>query len=175
MATVGLFVLIADTLYTSDEFEDPIYGNLAYAAMFMVVDLTNRTLGAPAARRVVYAATITQGLLFFEYGDFHMTLVGVSAVLWGQLLNVWVFDRLRRRSRWWLPPLASSVAAVILDGFLYFGVESGLTDPIWFTTLLEDLSGLLPCVVAMVGAYRLILKRLPAPWRDAAVAAGPAA
>ena len=86
-----------------------------------------------------------------------MTLIGVSAVLWGQLLNVWVFDRLRRRSRWWLPPLASSVAAVILDGFLYFGVESGLTDPIWFTTLLEDLSGLLPCVVAMVGAYRLIL------------------
>ena len=73
------------------------------------------------------------------------------------------------------PPLASSVAAVILDGFLYFGVESGLTDPIWFTTLLEDLSGLLPCVVAMVVAYRLILKRLPAPWRDAAVAAGPAA
>ena len=80
MATVGLFVLIADTLYTSDEFEDPIYGNLAYAAMFMVVDLTNRILGAPAARRVVYAAAITKGLLFFEYGDFHMTLVGVSFI-----------------------------------------------------------------------------------------------
>jgi hypothetical protein len=54
--------------------------------------------------------------------DPRIALASGAAFLAGQLVDIAVFDRLRRRSAWWLPPLASSLASSALDTALFFSL-----------------------------------------------------
>ena len=107
------------------------WGALSYPFAFLVTDLSNRLHGAGAARRVVIAGFI-MGLIcsaigtqiMGEFGPlvtWRVALGSGTAFLTAQLLDVAIFDRLRRGS-WWRAPLISSLAGSALDTALFFTI-----------------------------------------------------
>ncbi len=100
------------------------WGALSYPAAFLITDLTNRTLGARAARRVVlagFAAGAACSLVAAGYGATTLRIAAGSglAFLAAQMLDVAVFDRLRAGA-WWRAPLASSVVGSAVDTAIFF-------------------------------------------------------
>jgi hypothetical protein len=107
------------------------WGAFTYPFAFLVTDLTNRVHGAAAARRVVLAG-FAVGLLCSligtriagEFGPlvtWRVALGSALAFLVAQLLDVAIFDRLRRRA-WWRAPLMSSLIGSSVDTALFFTV-----------------------------------------------------
>jgi uncharacterized integral membrane protein (TIGR00697 family) len=107
------------------------WGAFTYPLAFLVTDLTNRLMGAPAARRVVLWGFAT-GLLCSaigtqiegEFGPLVSTRVALGsglAFLSAQMLDIAVFNRLRAGS-WWRAPLVSSLLSSTLDTAVFFPV-----------------------------------------------------
>ena len=96
------------------------YGAFTYPVAFLVTDLMNRIYGAAEARKVVLVGFVT-GIIcsligsqvMLEFGPAVPLRIGVAsgfAFLTAQLLDIAVFDRLRR-GVWWKAPLASTVSS----------------------------------------------------------------
>lgn len=107
------------------------WGALTYPLSFLVNDLTNRLQGAAAARRVVLVGFVV-GLICSVIGtQFHndfgplvtlrVALGSGTAFLVGQLLDVTLFDRLRR-AEWWRAPLISTLMGSTLDSVIFFTI-----------------------------------------------------
>ena len=97
------------------------FGAFTYPVSFLVVDLTNRNLGPGAARRVVFAGFATAVVLSVALSTPRIALASGSAFLAAQLLDVSVFNRLRRQS-WWKAPAVSSLFGSALDTLIFFSL-----------------------------------------------------
>ena len=107
------------------------WGAVTYPFAFLVTDLMNRMHGPAAARKVVFAGfVIGIGCSFIgtqiqgEFGPlvtWRIALGSGTAFLIAQLLDVAVFDRLRRGS-WWRAPVLSSVVGSTVDTALFFSI-----------------------------------------------------
>lgn len=98
------------------------WGAFSYPVAFLVTDLTNRQFGPSAARRVVFAGFVVGvGLSFFTAVP-RIAIASGTSYLIGQLLDISVFNRLRRLS-WWRAPLAGSVAGSVLDTAIFFSLS----------------------------------------------------
>lgn len=95
------------------------WGAFTYPIAFLVNDLTNRTYGKSAARRVVMVGFILAVVLSFWFATPRIALASGTAFLIGQLLDIQVFDRLRRTS-WWKAPFAATIFGSILDTMIFF-------------------------------------------------------
>lgn len=105
------------------------WGAFTYPLAFLVNDLTNRFQGPAAARRVVWAGFATGVVCSLigsqiqgEFGPlvtFRVALGSGLAFLTAQMLDVTVFDRLRRSS-WWKAPLISTLLGSTLDTAIFF-------------------------------------------------------
>lgn len=84
------------------------WGAFTYPVAFLVTDLTNRQFGPSVARRVVLAGFIVGVTLSFWTSIPRIAVASGTAYLIGQLLDISVFNRLRRQ-RWWHAPLAYSM------------------------------------------------------------------
>ena len=89
------------------------WGALTYPISFLVTDLTNRALGAGAARRVVYAGFAVAVVLSIAVAGPRIAVASGLAFLCAQLLDITIFDRLRRAA-WWQAPFVSSTLASAL-------------------------------------------------------------
>ncbi len=107
------------------------WGALTYPLSFLVNDITNRLAGAGAARRVVLTGFVV-GLVCSVAGTqihnafgplvtFRVALGSGTAFLVGQLLDVSLFDRLRRAA-WWRAPLISTLMGSTLDSVIFFTI-----------------------------------------------------
>jgi len=94
------------------------WGALTYPVSFLVTDLTNRGFGPARARQVVYVGFALGVALSVWLADWRIAAASGSAFMAGQLLDISIFDRLRRSS-WWRAPLASSVLGSIVDTALF--------------------------------------------------------
>jgi uncharacterized integral membrane protein (TIGR00697 family) len=110
------------------------WGAFTYPFAFLVTDLTNRQYG-PRSARVVVAAGFVVGVLCSAFaGQISEAVTGIPlsaspqiamasglAFLLGQLLDISVFNRLRRQT-WWHAPLAGSMLGSILDTVIFFSL-----------------------------------------------------
>jgi hypothetical protein len=107
------------------------WGALTYPLSFLVNDITNRLQGVRAARQVVLAGFLA-GLVCSVIGtqingDFgplvtlRVALGSATAFLVGQLMDVTVFDRLRR-AEWWRAPLVSTLLGSTIDSTIFFTI-----------------------------------------------------
>jgi len=107
------------------------WGAFSYPLAFLVSDLVNRFQGAATARRVVYVG-LTVGLIcsfigtqiMGEFGPLvtlRVALGSATAFLLGQLLDITIFDRLRRAA-WWRAPLISTFFGSTLDTAIFFAI-----------------------------------------------------
>ncbi len=104
------------------------WGAFTYPIAFLVTDLTNRRFGPAAARKVVIAGftlAIVVPMLFWTLDEAFTTprilIASGTAFLVAQLLDVTIFDRLRRMT-WWKAPMTSSLIGSVVDTLLFFGI-----------------------------------------------------
>ena len=97
------------------------WGGLTYPVSFLVTDLTNRHFGPLKARKVVVAGFVIGVILSIALATPRIALASGMAFLIGQLLDIGVFNRLRRLE-WWRAPLLGSVAGSAIDTALFFSI-----------------------------------------------------
>lgn len=107
-------------------------GAFTYPFAFLVTDLTNRALGAAAARKVVVAGFVVGVICSLVASQmvsaegFPLTTLRIAvgsglAFLTAQMIDVGVFNRLREGS-WWRAPLVSSFVGSAVDTALFFSI-----------------------------------------------------
>ena len=179
------------------------WGAFTYPFAFLVTDLANRRHGPAVARRVVLAGFAVAiacsivfppmlfrlGLIEFETTAGRLVRIAVAsgaAFLAAQLLDITVFNRLRRQS-WWRAPMFGTLAGSIVDTMIFFGIAFsaafafvGPLDafaleaapllgifpaeaPRWFSWALGDLTVKLLIAVFALIPYRLIAARWSQP------------
>src|SRR5690606_17409655 len=89
------------------------WGAFTYPVAFLITDLTNRRFGARIARLVVLVGFIVAVALSIWLATPRIAIASGTAFLVAQLLDVVVFDRLRRQA-WWRPPLFSTLISSAL-------------------------------------------------------------
>ena len=142
------------------------YGALSYPMAFLITDLTNRSYGKITARKLVYFG-FAIGIfftLFFSTNFSDLISIRIAAgsgiaFMCAQLLDVQIFDMLRRK-KWYIAPLTSSITASIVDTFLFFFISFYGTNIPWITLSLGDLVVKLFVALAMLIPFRLLLVRL---------------
>ena len=142
------------------------YGAFSYPIAFLITDLANRSFGKIVARKIVYIGFtigISFTLLFStNFGDLISIRIAVgsgTAFIVAQLLDVQIFDQLRKKS-WFVAPLTSSTLGSITDTFLFFSISFYGTGIPWITLSLGDLSVKIFVALMMLIPFRLLLKTL---------------
>lgn len=97
------------------------WGAFTYPVAFLVTDLTNRQFGPSIARRVVLAGFIVGVAVSYWTSVPRIAIASGTAFLIGQLLDISVFNRLRRQT-WWRAPLAGSLIGSAIDTALFFSL-----------------------------------------------------
>ena len=134
-----------------------------YPVCFLVTDLTNRALGPRVARAVVYAGFAVGVALSVHFASWRIGLASGTAFLAAQLLDVYIFDRLRKTA-WWQAPLVSSIIASAVDTALFFGLAFAGTQVPWVTLALGDYGVKLAMALAMLLPFRALMAfTLPKP------------
>ena len=139
------------------------YGAFSYPVAFLITDLANRRYGKTIARKIVYIGFIL-GLvltLFFstDFSNLISKRIAVgsgTAFLIAQLLDVQVFDKLRKKV-WFVAPLVSSLIGSITDTFLFFSIAFYGTGINWVTLSFGDLFVKIFVALAMLIPFRLLL------------------
>lgn len=119
------------------------WGAFSFPFIFLATDLTVRLIGKSEARSVIarammpaLVASYVVSVLFqdglfngfsalgqFNSFVFRIAFASFSAYVLGQLLDVQVFDRIRRSYRqWWLAPAAASIFGQALDTLAFFAI-----------------------------------------------------
>jgi uncharacterized integral membrane protein (TIGR00697 family) len=140
------------------------YGALSYPVAFLITDLANRSYGKVVARKIVYigfAIGISFTLLFStNFADLISIRIAIGsgvAFLVAQLLDVQIFDNLRKK-KWYIAPLTSSIIGSTVDTFLFFSISFYATGVPWVTLLLGDLIVKVLVALIMLIPFRLLLK-----------------
>ena len=140
------------------------YGAFSYPVAFLITDLANRSYGKLVARKIVYigfAIGISFTLLFStNFADLISIRIAIgsgTAFLIAQMLDVQIFDNLRRKN-WFIAPLTSSIIGSIVDTFLFFSISFYGTGVPWVTLLLGDLTVKVLVALLMLIPFRLLIK-----------------
>ena len=80
-----------------------------------------------------------------------------TAFLVAQLLDVLIFDNLRKKE-WYIAPLTSSIIGSTVDTFLFFSISFYATGVPWITLSLGDLTVKILVALFMLLPFRLLLK-----------------
>lgn len=97
------------------------WGAFTYPVAFLITDLTNRRFGVQAARRLVAVGFLIAVVMSAVLSEPRIAAASGIAFLVGQLLDVSVFNRLRRLA-WWRAPLASGIIGSAIDTVLFFSL-----------------------------------------------------
>lgn len=110
------------------------WGAFTYPFAFLVTDVMNRVYGAAAARQVVLTGFVAGVACSLIAAGMDKTTLRIAigsglAFLTAQLLDVAVFDALRK-ARWWVAPLASTIVGSAVDTTLFFTVAFSAMLPV---------------------------------------------
>ena len=142
------------------------YGAFSYPIAFLITDLANRRYGKTIARKIVYIGFILGVTLTLYFSTDFSNLISKriaigsgTAFLIAQLLDVQVFDRLRKKV-WFVAPLVSSLIGSTIDTFLFFSIAFYGTEVNWITLALGDLFVKISVALLMLVPFRLLLSHI---------------
>ena len=140
------------------------YGAFSYPIAFLITDLANRSYGKLVARKIVYigfiigiAVTLLFSTSFTDLISVRIAIGSGVAFLVAQLLDVQIFDNLRK-NKWFIAPLTSSIIGSTIDTFLFFSISFYATGVPWITLSLGDLTVKILVALIMLIPFRLLLK-----------------
>ena len=140
------------------------YGAFSYPIAFLITDLANRSYGKFVARKIVYFGfligigfTVLFSTDFADYISIRIAIGSGTAFLFAQLIDVQIFDNLRRK-KWYIAPLTSSMIGSTVDTFLFFSISFYGTSIPWLTLALGDLGVKIFVALIMLIPFRFLLK-----------------
>jgi uncharacterized integral membrane protein (TIGR00697 family) len=162
------------------------WGAFTFPFIFLATDLTVRIFGAPLARRIILRVMVPAlfisyllSTLFFDahwqgwgaLGSFNVLVARIAvasfmAYVFGQLLDVQVFNRLRQLKAWWVAPSAAAVFGNLSDTLAFFAIAFyKSSDPFmadhWVEIALVDYAfKMLICAVFFLPMYGILLNML---------------
>ena len=141
------------------------YAAFTYPITFLITDLANRKYGKLIARRVVYFGFFIGIILTLYFSTNFEDLISIriaigsgAAFLVAQLLDVRVFDLLRKKI-WFIAPLSSSLLGSLIDTFLFFSISFYNTDVPWITLAMGDFIVKVLISLIMLIPFRLLLNK----------------
>ena len=144
------------------------YGAFTYPVAFLITDLANRSYGKLVARKIVYlgfvigiAFTLFFSTNFSDLISIRIAIGSGTAFMVAQLLDVKIFDQLRRK-QWYVAPLASSFIGSVVDTFLFFSISFYGTKIPWVTLSIGDLAVKILLALIMLIPFRLLLSTFKA-------------
>ena len=140
------------------------YGAFSYPVAFLITDLANRFYGKFVARKIVYIGFFI-GVIFTllfatDFADLISIRIAIGsgvAFITAQLLDIQIFDRLRKKE-WYIAPLTSSFIGSTVDTFLFFSISFYATGVPWITLSLGDLAVKLFVSLVMLIPFKILLK-----------------
>ena len=142
------------------------YGAFSYPVAFLITDLANRKYGKNSAKKIVYLGFLLGVFLTLYLSTNYSNLISIriafgsgAAFLFAQLVDVHIFDRLRKKI-WFIAPLASSLIGSCIDTFLFFSISFYGTGVNWVTLSFGDLSVKIFVALAMLIPFGLLLYRI---------------
>jgi uncharacterized integral membrane protein (TIGR00697 family) len=140
------------------------YGAFSYPVAFLITDLANRFYGKFVARKIVYIGFFI-GIIFTllfstDFADLISIRIAIGsgvAFISAQLLDIQIFDRLRKKE-WFIAPLTSSFIGSTVDTFLFFSISFYGTGVPWITLSLGDLTVKLFVSLVMLIPFKILLK-----------------
>ena len=162
------------------------WGALTFPFIFLATDLTVRIFGQRLARRIIFfvmlpalalpyalsvlfqngAWTGWSALAVFVLPVFRIAVASFSAYAFGQLLDIFVFNKLRQLKSWWIAPTASTFVGNALDTLLFFGIAFAGSDDAFMAAnwghiaFVDYLFKLAVCCGLFVPAYGVALNFL---------------
>ncbi|MDA7689896.1 queuosine precursor transporter [Candidatus Pelagibacter sp.] len=140
------------------------YGAFSYPVAFLITDLANRFYGKFVARKIVYfgffIGVIFTLLFSTDFADLISVRIAIGsgvAFITAQLLDIQIFDRLRKKE-WFIAPLTSSFIGSTVDTFLFFSIAFYATGVPWITLSLGDLAVKLFVSLVMLIPFKILLK-----------------
>ena len=142
------------------------YGAFSYPVTFLITDLANRSYGVKKARKIVYIGFFLGVLLTLFFSTNFEDLISIriaigsgTAFLVAQLLDVQVFDKLRKKV-WYIAPLTSSFFGSSVDTILFFFISFYKTGVPWVTLAIGDFSVKLLIAFIMLIPFRIFFNRI---------------
>ena len=139
------------------------YGAFSYPIAFLITDLANRSYGKLVARKIVYLGfligigfTVLFSTNFADLISIRIAIGSGTAFLTAQLIDVQIFDNLRKKN-WFIAPLTSSMVGSTVDTLLFFSISFYGTSVPWFTLALGDLAVKIFVALIMLIPFRLLL------------------
>lgn len=162
------------------------WGAFTFPFIFLTTDLTVRLFGAPLARRIIFYAMLpallvsyvvtvlfrsgvwlgSETLLTFDLFVFRIALASFSAYVIGQIMDIFVFNRLRQHRQWWHAPLASAIVGNLVDTFSFFTIafyntsDAYLAENLWEIAAVDYAFKVLVNSVLFLPMYKVILDRV---------------
>ena len=140
------------------------YGAFSYPIAFLITDLANRAYGKVVARNIVYIGfiigisfTLIFSTNFADLISIRIAIGSGTAFLVAQLLDVKIFDNLRKK-QWFIAPLTSSLIGSTVDTFIFFSISFFSTGVPWVTLALGDLTVKILVALIMLIPFRLLRK-----------------
>ncbi len=140
------------------------YGAFSYPVAFLITDLANRSYGKLIARKIVYIGfvigigfTLLFSTNFADLISLRIAIGSGTAFLIAQLLDVQIFDNLRKRD-WFIAPLTSSLIGSTVDTFLFFSISFYATGIPWVSLAFGDLTVKILVALTMLIPFRFLLK-----------------
>ena len=142
------------------------YGAFSYPVAFLITDLSNRRYGKNTAKNIVYFGFILGVILTFYFSTNYSDLISIriaigsgTAFLVAQLIDINIFDKLRKKI-WFAAPLVSSLIGSSIDTFLFFSISFYGTDVSWITLSFGDLLVKIFVALVMLVPFRLLLSHV---------------
>lgn len=159
------------------------WGAFSFPFIFLATDLTVRIFGAPLARRIILAVMIPalfisyaisalyfqgewQGVLALKEMNIFVARIACASFMayaLGQILDIYVFNRLRQRAAWWMAPAAAMFLGNISDTAAFFFIAFyQSTDPFMAThwveiAMVDYCFKVMICMIFFLPAYGLLL------------------
>ena len=142
------------------------YGAFSYPVAFLITDLANRKYGKNSAKKIVYLGFLLGVFLTLYLSTNYSDLISIriavgsgTAFLVAQLIDINIFDRLRKKI-WFVAPLASSLIGSTIDTFLFFSISFYGTGINWVMLSLGDLFVKIFIALAMLIPFRVLLSHI---------------
>lgn len=159
------------------------WGALSFPFIFLATDLTVRIFGKHLARKIIFFVMLPALVLSyvlsvifqngawtgwaalgeFNFFVFRIALASFAAYAFGQLMDIFVFNKLRQFKSWWIAPTASTFLGNAIDTVLFFAIAfHASSDPFmvenWqHIAFVDYLFKLAICAVLFVPAYGVLL------------------
>ena len=142
------------------------YGAFSYPVAFLITDLANKKYGKQTAKKIVYIGFFLGVTFTFYFSTNFSDLISIriaiasgTAFIIAQLIDVKIFDKLRKE-KWYIAPLVSSLAGSSIDTFIFFSISFYGTGINWITLGIGDLCVKIIVAIFMLIPFRMLIKKM---------------